>query len=271
MELHIFNVGHGFCAYLIADNRNVMLFDCGHDDEVGFRPSQYLPARGCTGIERLIISHYDEDHLSDLANLRRVLPIQVLLRNPTIPTEYIRQLKQRSGVLAPPIQALLTMLGGYTATVTTPPTFTNVELVTFYNRYPTFQDTNNLSVVSFIHHAPSSTSIVIPGDLERPGWEALLATPAFQEQLRRVNIFVASHHGRENGYAEAVFNYCTPDIVIISDTAIQHDTQTNRYAQHARGLRWNNGASTRYVITTRSDGNITITTRARGYYVSTVR
>lgn len=269
MQLQLFNVGHGSCALLIADNGNVALFDCGHDDEIGFRPSRYLRANNVTGIERLVISHYDEDHVSDLADLRRVLPIETVVRNRSVAPEQIQRLK--GGALTPGIQALLDLTSAYTADVARPPVFANVEFATFDNRYPSFQDTNNLSVVSFIHHTPTGTGIVLPGDIERPGWEALLADARFREHLARVNILVASHHGRENGYAERVFDYCSPDIVIISDTAIQHDTQANRYAQHARGIPWDNGASTRYVLTTRRDGDILITTDASGYHIATQR
>lgn len=269
MQLHIYNVGHGSCALLIADNNNVALFDCGHDDEIGFRPSQHLRAIGVTGVERLVISHYDEDHVSDLANLRRALPVDIVVRNRTVTPDQIRRLK--GDALTPGIQALLELTSAYTADVEHSPVFANVEFATFYNHYPSFQDTNNLSVVSFIHHTATGTGIVLPGDIERPGWEALLADAQFRAHLGRVNIFVASHHGRENGYAERVFDYCSPDIVIVSDTAIQHDTQTNRYARHARGISWDNGASTRYVVTTRRDGDILITTSAHGYHIATQR
>jgi hypothetical protein len=54
-------------------------------------------------------------------------------------------------------------------------------------------------------------------DIEREGWLEMLKLPSFQQCLREVNVFVASHHGRENGYCEEVFQYCTPDIVVISD------------------------------------------------------
>ncbi len=269
MELRIFNVGHGSCALLIADNGNVVLFDCGHDDDLGFRPSRDLLADGCSGIERLVISHYDEDHVSDLGNLRRALPIQTVVRNRSVTPEAIRRLKSSSS--GPGVEALLELASAYTAEVARPPVFAGVELATFYNPYPTFRDTNNLSVVSFVRHTPSGTAIILPGDLERSGWEALLADPAFREELGRVRIFVASHHGRANGYAPAVFDYCTPDIVVISDTAIQYDTQVDCYARHARGIPWNSGATTRYVVTTRRDGNITITTRATGYHVAARR
>jgi len=53
-----------------------------------------------------------------------------------------------------------------------PNDYAGVELLTFYNNYPKFTDTNNLSVVSFLKYA--GMSIVIPGDLETSGWMQLL-------------------------------------------------------------------------------------------------
>ncbi len=272
MRLSIFNVGHGSCAYLIADphqgdTSNVALFDCGHDEKAGFWPSSYLRARGCTGVEHLVISHYDEDHLSDLANLRRVLPIQVLHRNESLTADQIRRMKLASGPITPGVEAVLDMISTASSNPMVPPALGGVELTTFSLPYPQFQDTNNLSLVAFVHHP--SVSLVLPGDLEKEGWRIMLADRLFREHLRRVRVFVASHHGRENGYLPEVFNHCTPDIVVISDTAIQHDTQENCYAQHARGITMD--GTNRRVLTTRRDGHITITTHALGYQVATHR
>jgi len=73
-----------------------------------------------------------------------------------------------------------------------------------------------------------------------------------------MNIFVASHHGRESGYCSEVFNFCRPDIILISDKSIVHETQNVNYAKHANGLSWNGTNEKRYVLTTRNDGSITI-------------
>lgn len=268
MLIRIFNVGHGSCAYLIADSGNVMLFDCGHDDQIGFRPSQYLPAHGCSGIQRLILSHYDEDHVSDLHKLLDVLPIHTLYRNPTVPNEWVRAVKLQDGTLGPGLTAALGMNSRFNAPV---PDFdfAGAELVTFFNPYPRFQETNDLSLVTFIHHP--HVSIIFPGDIEQEGWMALLDNPTFQANLGRVKIFVASHHGRANGYLPKVFEYCRPDVVIISDTSIQHDTQENSYAKHSKGISIPGGpfpsGRKRHVLTTRRDGHITIQTHAFGYNV----
>lgn len=99
MRIQIFDVSHGFCAYLVADNGNVMLFDCGHNEQTGFRPSLYLPRTGCKAIEKLIITNYDEDHISDLCNLLCRLKLEILYCNRSITPEQLRQLKLENGPL----------------------------------------------------------------------------------------------------------------------------------------------------------------------------
>lgn len=256
MLLKIFDVSHGFCAYLVGDNGNVMLFDCGHNEDTGFRPSVWLPEHGCTGIERLIIQNFDQDHISDLPNIMEALPIESFRRNRSLSVDQLKAIKLESGPLTRAMEKALYLHGEYVYQGTGPPVFPNTEFATFCNRYPAFTDTNNLSLVSFVHY--DGMGIVFPGDLEKAGWEELLKDGGFRSHLGRVNIFIASHHGRDNGYCESVFEHCQPDFVIISDKEIVHETQKQRYAGHARGLLWGGGPQRRYVLTTRSDGDITI-------------
>lgn len=74
---------------------------------------------------------------------------------------------------------------------------------------------------------------------------------------------MASHHGRESGHAAEVFDYCSPQVVVISDEEIKYETQEHAYGQHATGITWN-GTDTRKVLTTRHDGILTITKNLSG-------
>jgi beta-lactamase superfamily II metal-dependent hydrolase len=267
MELTIFNVSHGFCACLIADNGNVMLFDCGHNELTGFSPSTYLPASGCTGVESLIVQNYDQDHVSDLHNLVTRVPITMFTRNRTITPDALKQIKEQAGPLTSAMAKTIELHREYIHPVTVPPVFPNIEFEVFHNNYPQFTDTNNLSLVSFVHY--DGVGIVFTGDLETAGWKALMQNAAFCGHLKRTNIFIASHHGRSTGYCEEVFNHCTPDIVIISDKEIVHETQRQMYVRHATGIPFNGGPERRYVLTTRSDGDIKFTkTIGSNYHIS---
>ena len=114
MRFEILNVEHGFAAYAVARDGSVFLFDCGHSPTC--RPSEYLRAQRIYSIRRLFISNYDEDHISDLPNLRRQpLSVEILTRNTSLTSTQIRKLK------TPPISAsmnsLLDMIDRYTEDV----------------------------------------------------------------------------------------------------------------------------------------------------------
>lgn len=259
MRVQVFDVSHGFCAYLIADNGNKILIDCGHNKSTGFSPSEYLSRSRCTTLEQLIIQNFDQDHVSDLPNLRRMLPIQILSCNRSISTDTLIRIKQESGPITDAMQSAINMMRDYWQGVTllSTPYYPSLRYTFFHNSYPEFIDTNNLSLVTFIDY--DGLNIIFPGDLQKEGWLKLLENPIFCDHLRKVNIFIASHHGRQDGYCREVFNYCYPEIVIISDSEIIHETQKNLYASHASGVPWEGGADKRYVFTTRTDGMITIT------------
>jgi beta-lactamase superfamily II metal-dependent hydrolase len=268
MNIRIFDVSHGFCALMVADNGNVMLVDCGHNERTGFRPSNFLRSINCTAIEKLVIQNYDQDHISDLPNIYGVTYVQNLHRNKSIAADQLEQLKLQSGPLTQAMDSMIGMVNEYTETAVTPPVFPNTEFSFYYHNFPTFTDTNNLSVVTFVHYA-SEFTIVFTGDLERSGWQAHLGNQYFLNDLSKVNVFVASHHGRETGYCEEVFSHCSPDIIVISDKEIVHETQKQNYTRHASGILWNGGPERRYVLTTRSDGMITIEKSVGiGYHVS---
>jgi hypothetical protein len=178
MKFQVFDVAHGFCALLTADNGNLMLFDAGHNGKTGFRPSSYLKSIRCTGIERFFITNYDNDHVTDLPNVRILFPIRLLHRNQTVSPDLLKGLKLEGGPLTPGLDAMIDLASSYNMPETSPPEFPNIEWAVFHNDYPTFTDTNNLSLVVFIHY--DGMGIVIPGDLGKAGWQALLKNGTFR-------------------------------------------------------------------------------------------
>lgn len=255
MKFEILNVEHGFAAYAEAADGSILMFDCGECQACC--PSDYLSSRGIRAIRRLFITNYDEDHIGDLPRLRSRLPIGILTRNASLTSAQLRSLK--TPPLSRAMLSLLDMIDSYTDVVSNEQLEPyGVRIWTFQNDYPTFTDTNNLSLLTFVD--VGNVSFVIPGDLERPGWLALLENPHVLGLLCRVNVFVASHHGRESGYCKEVFDHCRPALIIMSDESVQYDTQrmAGIYAQHASG-EWFNGGSGqefRKVLSTRSDGNL---------------
>lgn len=257
MRLEILDVGHGFCAWLQADNGNTMLFDCGHKSHPELRPSVYLPSQGCHRVDLLFITNYDEDHISDLPRLSDRLPVSALHRNKSISPSQLRQLKLQSGPISEAMACLLGICESYTHDLTDPPVFPGISYTTYHNDYPEFTDTNNLSFVTFL--ACNGTTFLLPGDLETAGWRALLERASFRSDLARVGVLVAPHHGRANGYCAEVFDYCRPNVIIFSDSDIKHATQemAGVYGQHANGIQFD--GRPRRVLTTRQDRSLTWT------------
>ena len=100
--------------------------------------------------------------------------------------------------------------------------------------------------------------MLFPGDLEGPGWAALLKRDDFRAELAGTTVLMASHHGRYSGYHEDIFNYFTPRCVVISDKAKQHKTQETvpDYTKviAPAGVKVRTTMKTRHVLTTRRDG-----------------
>lgn len=269
MQLTIFDVDHGACALLQAPTGYTMLIDAGHSSS-GFRPSLFLPAQGIRRIDSLVITNYDEDHISDLAQLRRVVDIRLLFRNDSMSSQQLRSLKLlTSGAVGPGMSSLLEMIDTYTLA----PSETegvasagDLGFETFANPYPQFANTNNLSLVLFVRYG--SSCFVFPGDLEEDGWKVLLERAAFRAWLRLTNVFIASHHGRLSGYYPEVFDHCKPTIVVASDCSVHYDTQVVNYGQHASGVLWNGGPERRFYLTTRCDGTIHFACSEDRFYVT---
>ncbi|MCI0560821.1 MAG: hypothetical protein MN733_20245, partial [Nitrososphaera sp.] len=147
MELKIFDVEHGACTLLTCDNGARLMIDCGHNSETGWRPGTYLRNQGITRLDMLAITNYDEDHVSGLPNLLDNVEVEWLWRNKSVTPDTIAYLKSEDGT-GPGIQALINMASNYTrGEDATPPTFLGVERQSFCNRYPNYDDENNLSMV----------------------------------------------------------------------------------------------------------------------------
>lgn len=255
MKIDIFNVELGQCAVIYTPNGHKIMIDTGHNATQSWYPSEVFRGQN---IERLIVSNFDEDHLSDFVDLRSMCSVQNYYWNGSVSAAALRGMKQQG--MGSGVAAFYSWLQTLEQSVRLPATATDLAGVTlshYCNSYGAFADTNNLSLVTFAKY--ENFSILFPGDIETAGWEELLKNVAFQNELRNVNVLVASHHGRENGCCPEIFDYCHPQAVIISDDYIQHGTQetTSWYGSKASGCITQKNAS-QNVITTRNDGHISI-------------
>ena len=269
MKIDIFDVGHGACSVITCPDGKRLMIDCGSKTD----PPYWWPSIQFFGetFAGLILTNLDEDHVDDFEGTLRNLHVSTVVINDTINAAGLKLIK-RDGMGAG-VRAVHSYLQN--------PTFLNlpiempqVALSMFRFPFGAFSDTNNLSLMTFVEYG--RFCILYPGDLEEAGWKRALLNPTFRALLERVNLFVTSHHGRENGYCAELFSQglCNPDAFVISDKEVVHDTQetTAWYREHAKGLHkilknpWDT-PETRYVFTTRSDCCISIDVPPDGAFV----
>ncbi len=273
MVLRIFDVEHGACTMLAGPNDAMAMIDCGHNSTTGWRPSVFLCNRvGRTYLDYLLITNADQDHLSDLSTFfESGITIRTLLTNTQVSPATLRWIKQQCGPVTPDAEALLQMRSAFGPPGSGIPfgqAMGGITVRPFYHSFPTFMNTNDLSCAFFVSFGPFK--ILFPGDIEKPGWEAHLNNPAFTAELCATTILVASHHGRENGFCEEVFQFLQPQAVVISDKSIVHSTQemVPQYRRKVRGdgIRLTNEPDRRHVLTTRCDGDILFQVEENGNY-----
>lgn len=269
MRVQIFDVGHGGCAVITAPNGARIMLDCGFNAKRAWFPSTaYFGER----IDLLVATNLDEDHLDDLPRLWESAFISSLFTNPTVSACALRQMKpdgMRPGVSK--MHSILPYLvEGRMGSL--PVDLGGARAWCYYNTYPSFSKTNDLSLAVFVRWG--NFTILYAGDLEEASWRNLLKLPDFAADLQSVNVLVASHHGRDNGCCAEAFDLLQPHIVIFSDAEKQYETQetTNWYARRAKGipdyssLTMDGNPRTRRVFTTRSDGGIDIQVGSTGFF-----
>lgn len=241
-----------------------------------FRPSRYIrQTLGRGTLDYLFVTNADQDHMSDLKGLADAgIRINTFYKNPSYSADEIRAIKRQSGPLTDDAKWYADALGTFNGPVTEPfdTHMGGATCKTFWNRYPAFTDTNNLSLAIFIKY--HGFKMLFPGDLEKAGWLALLQDPVFRAELKGTNVLMASHHGRESGFCADIFDYFTPSCVVISDKPIMHQTQRgmtpsyNAYTADA-GVSVTTSGKRRHVLTTRRDGWINFDVDETGFDIDT--
>ena len=261
--LQFFNVDHGACALLTLpspDGMKYVLIDCGHNTKyqgAPWYPSTQLRASGLSHVDLLIVTNFDEDHVSGAPDLvDNGITIGCILGNPTVPPEAIEYLKSEDG-MGNGIRVIVNSLADRLrrGDHQTPPNIPGLILSYFWNPWPAWDTENNLSLVA--HLSIRGFNFLFTGDMERNGFENLLRLESFARLMPGVDVLVAPHHGRENGRCNALFDThkCHPALVVISDCAKQYQSQETvpYYRNQARGVAGFRADGTRYVLTTRSD------------------
>ena len=270
MEVELHDVDHGGCVTIISPTGERLLLDCGTSRHRPWRPS--IAHWGQT-IHTLMLLNLDEDHAADLDDVLSSARVRAFVSNPTITAPALEAMK--AGGMGRGVAAAHRVLQDYGSGLVGDWTHPlgGVKWQAFWNRYWfDFTDTNNLSLAVFVTWG--NFTILFGGDMECAGWQSVLRNPAFVARLPEVKVYVASHHGRDNGCCDALFAHMNPHVIMFSDGPKIHATQdtTSWYGRRAQGLvdysrpGFALGPYTHRVMTTRKLGTMKIVAQQNGRF-----
>ncbi len=267
LKVITYDVEHGNSHVIVTPNNKYLMIDAGSKSD--FSPAKHLKNKyGLSNLDWFTLTHHDTDHLTDIDNVFTEIAPLVLHR----------QKLQKENLLKfynPITQQQETFLK-YEAHYTSPalpisdPTrdWGGVQFAVFSNDWETYDtnNVNNLSIVTFVHFQAST--FLFPGDLERDGWLELLKKPDFVAWLEKTDFLVASHHGREAGYCDEIFQHFKPLLTVISDGSETDTSVTYKYSAKSRGMNVmekNGLINFRSTVSTRSDGALLIEISNEGH------
>lgn len=202
MSLEVLDVGQGE-AVLLRDGSQVALVDGGGWRHGDFGGTVLLPILGREGIreiDRMIMSHADQDHCGGLVDLARYVPVNEILaaahpraspcwgRLKHLPGLRLRKLYPGDRIHIGDWR--LEVLGPARAALSG----------------------NDRSLV--VRILAGTTSVLLPGDVEAAGERALVSK--WGEDGLRAEILVVPHHGSRTSSSDALLKAVRPAVAIIS-------------------------------------------------------
>lgn len=271
LTIDIHDVGHGACSVITLPNGKRIMVDCGCDADRPWYPSiAYLGQE----IDLLLLQNLDRDHVEDIEGVLSRTRVKRYFSNPTIDADALNWLK-REHVMDDSLRQVHRLLQRYDPWRGLPYLDCgNTYVCAWYNTYPIgAQSTNDLSVVLVLRYGRFTA--VFGGDVESTGWKNFATSAEFNLDILLTNVYVAAHHGRENGFSPEILGAANPDVVIFSDKEKIHETQdtADNYRRYTKGIRDLTrpvdkplAPPSRKILTTRRDGDLRIVVQPTGHY-----
>lgn len=245
------SVGHGLAVVLELPDGQTLLYDggqLGSPGGVARSIAGYLWSRGITHLDAVVISHADLDHFNGVPELAQKFSIGVAYTSPMMfdqPAASLAELERALGAAQVPLRTLEAgqrLRAGDCKIEVLHPTAAGV-----------LGSDNANSIVLLVEHA--GRRILLTGDLESPGLDALLAEAPID-----CDVLLAPHHGSARSNPRGMAQWCLPEWVVVSGG---HDADPAvEAAYRAAGAR---------VLHTARTGAVELTSNARGLHVATFR
>jgi len=208
LDCTFLSVGHGSAAVLCLPSGATMLYDAGQFASPDFGAQSIagcLWSRGVTHLDAVVLTHSDLDHYNTLPELLGRFSVGVIYVSPVMFEEdnvamaALAEAIRRSGVSVAAISAGDRLRGGDGCGIEVlhPP------------RCGSLGSDNANSIVLAVEYR--GRRILLPGDLESPGLEAVLA-----EEPWDCDVLLAPHHGSRQSDPPGLAAWCRPETVVIS-------------------------------------------------------
>lgn len=269
LRIIIFNVEHGFCAFVKSPNNYGLLIDCGEREN--FSPIKYIIDNELGDITKhdghslaqFILTHPHDDHLSDVERLKDDLSPAIMTRQ-RYDWEDIKQGENQQEEYEN-LDKFSEWQESYNQKVEQWPDW-GMELKYLENGiYLTPDEAKKMDETKFVNNSSIVVSIeykgwkiIFPGDLEKSAWLKLFENQNFKNLVKSASFFVASHHGHSSGYCKEIFENMGKPFFNVVSAQKRDESVDSAYSSsdNAKGVKHND--ETRYMLSTRTDGTILI-------------
>lgn len=278
LSVTIFDVEHGFCAFVKSPTGRTLLIDCGR--KKNFSPIQYIVDNELTDtvdegdhhFTKFILSHPHGDHLEDIEMLKKYPP-RVVFRQKSYDWDKVKEVNTKSGAISVDSYKTWGVEGDYTGTAD--PIDWGFDL--YHSDYLTPSEAKKLEETKMVNN--SSIPVIITyqgtehqekflfaGDLEVKGWQKLLELKSFKDAIRGTDFFITAHHGHSSGYCKEIFEAMGKPIVNIVSAHSGDESVEGCYSTPDRAVGIVRDDKRRYMLTTRNDGSIRVSVNSTGKY-----
>ncbi|MAT72845.1 MAG: hypothetical protein CMJ58_25470 [Planctomycetaceae bacterium] len=214
LQCTFLSVGHGTCVVLETPAGETILYDAGSlgSPEGAARTiASFLWQRRIRRIDAIVLSHADVDHYNAVPTLADYLPVGVAYISPMMfdpvatdghmrAPEYLREQLNRRGI---PMREI--WMGDRLRLADES---TQIEVLFPPREGVLGRDNANSLLLEITVHG---RRILLPGDLESPGIDAVMADPPTD-----CDILLAPHHGSTRSDPPGFAAWCSPEWVVLS-------------------------------------------------------
>ncbi len=228
-------MGHGTCVVMELPGDQVLLYDAGSLGSPTFASrtvAAYLWSRGITHIDAVVFSHADIDHYNAMPGLIERFGIGVVYVSPQMfdPWATDGQLTAPNFLRTSLVEAGIPLREIWmNDRLTTNDPKVSIDVLHPPKRGVVGRDNAN-SLLLNVKFA--GISILLPGDLESPGIEAVMDEPSLD-----CDILLAPHHGSANSDPPGFAAWCTPEWVVVSGRDHDHHGSLTAASYRAIGAQ----------------------------------